>query len=374
MTANPLLKVKEMGQAIWLDNLSRPLIASGELAKLIREDGISGVTSNPTIFEKAMNGSDAYDAPLGDLAAQGRSTTEIYETLAIRDIRDATDLLRPVWEESGGTDGFVSLEVSPHLGRDGEGTTREARRLWQAVDRPNLLIKIPGTKEGTPAIETCLADGVNVNITLLFSLDAHRAVIEAYFRAMETRLEKGLPLDSVASVASFFLSRIDTNVDKALDAMIRHGASVEEARVLRGKAAVASAKLAYRMWLELHEDERWRRLEKAGARRQKPLWASTSTKNPDYSDVLYVEPLIGPHTINTMPDATIAAFRDHGRAEVTITRGVDEAREVMEKLAGIGIDMKRVTDELVDEGIRKFVEPFDQLMESLEVKRRSMAG
>jgi transaldolase len=374
MTANPLLQIKEKGQAVWLDNLSRPLITSGELARLIREDGISGITSNPVIFEKAMNGSDAYDAQLGTLATAGRSTTEIYESLAIQDIRDATDLLRPVFDASEGADGFVSLEVSPHLARDTEGTTDEARRLWKAVDRPNLLIKIPGTPEGIPAVESCLAEGINVNVTLLFSLDAHRDVIEAYFRALETRRKAGRPLDTVASVASFFLSRIDTKVDALLDGMIRDGIHAEEAKAMRGKAAVTSAKLAYRMWSGLHLDERWRELRAAGARFQKPLWASTSTKNPDYSDVMYVEPLIGPHTVNTMPDETIAAFRDHGRAADTMTDDWEESRHVMESLEKIGIDMHRVTDELVEEGIQKFIQPFDKLMESLDRKRTALAG
>ncbi len=373
MARNSLLEIKKLGQSVWLDNLSRPLLTTGALARLVREDGISGITSNPKIFKDAMTGGEAYDEALARLARQGRPTTEIYESLAIQDIQDACDLLAPAYQESDGTDGFVSLEVSPHLARDTAGTVAEARRLWRTVDRPNLLIKIPGTDEGVPAIEACLAAGINVNITLLFSLNAYKKVIDAHMRALEARRERKEPLAGVASVASFFLSRIDVKVDRALEKRAAAGGGAE-ARALLGKAAVASAKLAYRMWEEALDTPAWRRLEAAGARVQKPLWASTSTKNPAYSDVMYVEPLVAPRSVNTMPEETIEAFRDHGRAALTIGEGLDEARQTLERLAAVGIDMDQVTRELVEEGIEKFVTPFDELLAALDAKRSALAA
>ncbi|MFQ5877728.1 MAG: transaldolase [Acidobacteriota bacterium] len=369
---NPLIELTEAGQSIWLDNLTRTMIQDGRLARLVREDGLSGVTSNPTIFHKAMTSQDAYDEQIRTLADRGQSAGEIYEALAIRDIRGAADILRPVYERTERTDGFVSLEVSPHLARDTRRTVDEAERLWKAVDRPNVLIKIPGTDEGIPAIEACLARGINVNITLLFSLDAYRKVMEAYFRAMETRIGRGEAPAGVASVASFFLSRIDVKVDESLDAMAASGRHAEEARALRGRSAVASARLAYGLWKQTHAADRWKKLESAGARFQKPLWASTSTKDPTMPDVRYVEALIGPHTINTMPDETIDAFRDHGRVRPTLEADLDQERRVIDRLAAIGIPIDRVTRELVDEGIDKFVRPFDALLESLEGKRRAL--
>ena len=372
MAKNPLILLTERGQSLWLDNLSRPLIRDGGLARLIQEDGMSGVTSNPAIFQKAMTTGDAYDDQIRKVAGTGASADDLYEALAIEDIRGAADVLRPVYQSSDGVDGFVSLEVSPHLARDARGTIDDAARLWKAVDRPNILIKIPGTDEAVPAIEECLARGININITLLFSLDAHRKVIEAYFRALVRRLERGEPLKGVASVASFFLSRIDTNVDKALDRIVASGGDAKEAKNLRGKTAIANARLAYRMWKEMHASERWARLRKAGARLQRPLWASTSTKDPSESDVKYVESLIGPHTVNTMPDETVAAFRDHGRVAETIESDLDGARDGMKRLAAIGIDIDRVTSDLVTEGIDKFVKPFDALLAALDGKRRTL--
>ena len=376
MQTNPLLQAKERGQSVWLDNLARPLITDGDLERLIREDGISGITSNPVIFRNAMLSGTAYDASIATLVRQGKSTVAIYETLAIKDIQDAADLLRPVFTSTDGVDGFVSLEVSPRLARDAEGTLDEARRLWQAVNRPNVLIKIPGTAEAVPVIETCLAEGININVTLLFSLDAHRAVIEAYFRALETRHERGESLASVASVASFFLSRIDSSVDSALDERISCGepAAADEARALKGRTAVASARLAYGLWKEVHLGDRWATLAAAGARVQRPLWASTSAKNPAYSDVMYVEPLIGPDTVNTMPEATIDAFRDHGRVEATIEQGRDDAHEVLRRIAALGIDIDQVTTDLDNEGIDKFVQPFDELLATLESKRTTLSA
>ena len=371
---NPLIQIAQLGQSLWLDNLARPMIQDGLLARLVEEDGLSGITSNPTIFHKAITSHDVYDSQIHELAAKGKSALEIYETLAIQDIQGATDVLRPVFERSGGTDGFVSLEVSPHLARDTRGTVDEAVRLWNQVDRPNLLIKIPGTDEGIPAIETCLARGININITLLFSLKAYRKVMDAYFRALEARLEKGKSIKSIASVASFFLSRIDVKVDKILDGMISAGNRIGEARALRGRAAIANAKLAYQLWKEKFATDRWKKLEEAEGRIQKPLWASTSTKDPDESDVKYVEALIGPHTVNTLPEETVDAVRDHGKAAATVEVGVEEARRVMVRLAAIGINMSKVTDELVVEGVTKFVKPFDALLDSLEAKRKVLAA
>jgi len=373
MAANPLKLLGEQGQSVWLDNLTRGLLRDGTLARLITQDGLTGVTSNPSIFKNAMTTGDAYDAPIRALAEKGRDAGAIYEELAIEDIRSAADLLRPVYDRTGGTDGFVSLEVSPHLARDTRGTIEEARHLWRRVERPNVLIKIPGTAEGLPAIETCLADGININITLLFALTAHRAVIEAWFRALEGRLSRKQPIDRVASVASFFLSRIDVKLDKQLDAMIARGDRAGEARRLRGRTAIANARLAYQLWKEMHAGPRWKKLQAAGAHIQKPLWASTSTKDPNEPDVKYVEPLIGRHTINTMPDETIDAFRDHGRAVPdTVEQELDEARGVLKGLQALGFDIERVTDELVEEGIDKFIKPFDALMQALEEKRRAL--
>ncbi len=374
MKSNPLIKLSAAGQSVWLDNLARPLIQDGDLKRLVVEDGVTGVTSNPSIFEKAMTTGNAYDEQIRALAGKGGSADEIYEALAIQDIRGAADVLRPVYDRTKRTDGFVSLEVSPHLARDTQGTIDEAARLWKTVDRPNVLIKIPGTDEGTPAIEACLTRGINVNITLLFALDAHRKVIEAYFRAMETRRNRGEPLSGIASVASFFLSRIDVKVDKALDGMITSGSNAEEAKALRGRTAIANARLAYSLWEEMHATDRWKDLEKAGARVQRPLWASTSTKDPKEPDVKYVEALIGPDTVNTMPDETVEAFRDHGKVNQTLGGDTADEQRVIERLAAIGIDIDRVTTELVVEGIDKFVKPFDTLLASLEAKRRALTG
>jgi len=375
MGRNPLIELEAMGQSVWLDNLTRAAIRGGGLARLVADDGLSGVTSNPTIFQKAMTSGTDYDAQIQELTVAGKDASEIYEALAITDIRGAADILRPVFDRTQGTDGFVSLEVSPHLASDTQGTIEEAVRLWKAVGRPNIYIKIPGTQAGVPAIEACLARGVNINITLLFAVDAHRQVIEAYWRALETRLAAGQPLNNVASVASYFLSRIDVKVDKVLDEMVAKGQNVAEAKAVRARTAVANAKLAYAMWQEMHASERWRKLERAGARVQKTLWASTSTKDPSLSDVKYVEALIGPHTVNTLPDETIAAFRDHGRVAATLEQNLPDERSALERLARLGIDLDRVTDELVEEAIDKFVKPFDALLETLEAKRQvALAG
>jgi transaldolase / glucose-6-phosphate isomerase len=370
MATHPLRLLEDRGQSIWLDNLTRAMLQAGELRRLIEEDGISGVTSNPAIFQKAMTEGSAYDGAIRRLAEQGLDREAIYAAMAVQDIQDACDLLRPVFERTNGTDGFVSLEVSPHRARNAEDTILEARRLWNSVRRSNAFIKIPGTPEAVPAIRQCLTEGININITLLFSLEAHRQVMEAHLSAMEARAKAGQPVATVASVASFFLSRIDTLVDKKLDAL--KGAHPQEATALRGRAAIASAKLAYRNWKQLYSGPRWEALRAVGARFQKPLWASTSTKDPAYSDVKYVETLIGPHTINTLPEQTIQAFRDHGRVADTLEVDVDGEAEALARLERLGIFMKDVTDALVEDGIKKFTEPYDSLLAALEEKRKTL--
>jgi transaldolase len=373
---NPLLKLSEYGQSYWIDDLSRPIIESGELERRVRDEGLRGVTSNPTIFQKAMAEGDVYDAQIRELAVAGRSAAEIYETVTTTDIRKACDILRPVFDGTGGEDGYVSLEVSPHLAHDTEASIEEAERLARIVDRPNLLIKIPGTPAGVLAVERLLSEGINVNITLLFSIDAYQAVADAYLRAQQKRESEGRPLGGIASVASFFLSRIDVLVDQLLTHRIPPGHSSEQSRLaerLRGKAAVANAKLAYRRFRENLASDRWQELERKGARPQRMLWASTSTKTPGYSDLIYVEPLIGPMTVNTMPDQTIAAFADHGRVAHTVEEGMEDAVQVMSDLERIGIDFRLVTTQLVNEGIQKFVDPYDQSLQALERKRELYA-
>lgn len=373
---NPLLQLLEHGQSYWLDNLTRGKIRSGELRRRVTEEGLRGVTSNPTIFNKAISQSHDYDEQIQQLIDEGRSSDEIYEALVIRDIQDACDVLRPVYDESGGLDGYISLEVSPHHAHDTLSSVAEARHLHSAVNRPNLLIKIPGSPEGVPAIEELLFEGINVNVTLLFAIDSYEAVAWAYIRALERRVEMGLPVHNIASVASFFLSRIDVLVDQLLKERMQSGAATPGMRPeeLLGKAAVANAKLAYQRFRAILQGERWQALAARGARVQRMLWASTSTKTPGYSDVMYVEPLIGPDTVNTMPDETIAAFADHGVVRDTVAEGVDEAERVMEELARLGIDFRQVTDQLLSEGVQKFVEPYDALIKSIDDKRRDLHG
>ncbi len=375
---NPLHELIEHGQSCWLDNLTRTMIHDGTLARRLRDDGLRGVTSNPAIFNKAISGGTAYEGQIRELVGEGLPVEAIYERLVVTDVRDACDVLRGVYDESEGRDGFISLEVSPYLIHDTEATIAEARRLFRSVDRPNVLIKIPGSQAGVPAIEQMLYEGVNVNVTLLFAIDAYEAVAEAYVRAMGRRLDENKPVERVASVASFFLSRIDVLVDQLLghriDPADTTGAGPRPEQLL-GKAAVANAKLAYQSFQRIFSGERWRRLDAAGARVQRVLWASTSTKDPLYSDVRYVEPLIGPDTVNTMPDETIAAFADHGRvASGTVTTGVDEARHVMDALAEVGIDMQAVTWQLLNEGAQKFIDPFDSLMATIERQRQQVLG
>ena len=361
-----LLQLQEHGQSYWLDNLTRGMLVDGELARRVETEGLRGVTSNPAIFHNAITGSAQYDEDIARFTARGLGVEEVYDRLTIADVQGACDVLRGVWEGSGGVDGYVSLEVSPHLANDTEGTVREARRLHDEVARENVLIKIPGTPAGVPAIRQALFEGVNVNVTLLFSIAAYEAVADAHTEALEQRIEAGRPVGDVASVASFFVSRIDALTDRRLDALA-DAAEDDSARIeaLLGKAAIANAKLAYVGFRRRLAADRWARLARLGARPQRMLWASTSTKNPAYSDVMYVEPLIGDLTVNTLPEKTIDAFRDHGRVAGTLTEGVDEARRTMAELADVGIDLDEVTDQLLAEGVEKFAVPFDRLLASL---------
>jgi transaldolase len=357
---NPLLRLKSFGQSFWLDYIRRGMIDSGELARLIEDDGLSGITSNPAIFEKAIAEHGDYDSAIVPLAADGMTATDIYETLALDDIRHAADLLRPVYEASGGSDGFVSFEVSPHLAHDSEATIAEGRRLWEQVARPNLMIKVPATRAGLPAIQSLIAMGVNVNVTLLFSVTRYGEVAEAHMAGLEERANAGSPVATVASVASFFLSRIDTLVDTRLDVI-----DSDDAGRLRGRAAIASARLAYQSYRERIAGPRWRALAALGARPQKLLWASTSTKDPAYDDLRYVEALIGPETVNTMPPETLAAYRDHGRPAARLEQDLDAAGALPSRLAALGIDLEAVSAELESQGVQKFVDPHDRLLDTL---------
>ncbi|HEU0301811.1 MAG TPA: transaldolase [Longimicrobium sp.] len=366
-----LHELHALGQSVWLDYIRRGILDNGELEEMIRRYDLRGVTSNPSIFEQAIGDSDDYDDAFDFLAGDGADANEAYEALAVEDITRACDLFRPVYDEAGRADGFVSLEVSPELAHDEAGTLAEARRLWQAVGRPNLMIKVPGTDAGLPVIEQLLSEGVNVNITLLFAVQNHERVMEAFLRGLERRLGAGEPVDHVASVASFFVSRVDSAVDAQLEKVAEAAAdeaAKQHALSLRGKAAVANAKLAYQRFQQIFSGERWERLAAAGAQVQRPLWASTSTKNPDYRDVVYVEELIGPHTVNTMPLATIEAFADHGVARRMVDQDVEGARAHLAALAELGIDMDQVTDQLQREGVEKFARSFRELLQSVDAK------
>jgi transaldolase len=373
MSASPLHSLRNAGQSIWLDYIDRTLLTSGELARRIESDALTGMTSNPTIFEKAMAEGTAYDQQLA-AAAPGLTAWDLFELVETTDVRAACDIFRPVYEATGAEDGYVSIEVSPGAANDAAATVAEAHRLWQMVDRPNVMIKVPGTDEGATAARLLLTDGINVNITLLFAVDAYAKIIEAYLLALESRVAKGQPVDRIASVASFFVSRVDTEVDRRLDALMaqRGEGEGETLRPLMGRAAIANAKLAYALFQERFRGARWDALAARGARVQRPLWASTSTKNPAYRDVMYVEELIGPHTVNTMPPATVVAFRDHGRVERTVDRGVDEARRHIALLERHGIPMRDVTDRLLVEGIASFQKSFETLVAGLEAKTKEL--
>ncbi len=366
MTDNPLVKLHDYGQSVWIDDLRRDMITTGELKRLIEEEGVRGLTSNPAIFEKAIVGSDFYDAQIRTLA--GKTVADIYEDLVIQDIQNAADLFRPLYDSSEGADGYVSLEVSPYLARDTEGTIKEAHHLWNRVNRPNLMIKVPGTPEGVPAVKSLIGDGINVNVTLLFSQDAYATVAEAYIQGLEAH--EG-PLDRIASVASFFLSRIDSAIDDTLALKLKTENDPEQKAKLtelEGQIAIANAKLAYRHFKALFEGERFARLQARGAHVQRLLWASTGTKNPNYRDVRYVEELVGPATVNTMPPATLKACADHCELRSSLETGVEAAESTLANLAAVGIDLGEVTDSLLADGLSKFTGPFDKLLASLKAK------
>ncbi|MEX2314782.1 MAG: transaldolase, partial [Thermomicrobiales bacterium] len=374
MAKNPLQQLVDYGQSVWYDNLSRQLLESGGLQRLIDESSVVGVTSNPTIFDKAISGSHDYDHQIRELAEAGRTTDEVYEELVIRDIKSASDILGPVWERTKKTsaDGFVSLEVSPTLAHDTDKTMSDARRLFARVDRPNVTIKIPGTVEGVPAIEQMLYEGVNINITLLFALEAYRNVMEAYLRALERRAEEGKAIDNIHSVASFFVSRVDTEADKRLEAIIASESGSEraaKAAALRGKLAVANARLAYVAFTEIFESARFQKLAELGARLQRPLWASTSTKNPEYPDTLYIDELIGPDTVQTLAPASIEAFADHGTLGNTLQSDLDGARAVFAGFEDLGLSVDDITDTLVRDGVASFAKSFEGLLAGLDEKR-----
>lgn len=354
---NRLLKILEHGQSIWLDLLDRQLMDSGELQRLIDEDGLRGLTSNPAIFEKAISSSSDYDDDIKMISDRKDSDEVIFFSLAIKDIQRAADFFKPIYHKTDGNDGFVSLEVSPFLARDTEGTIRQARELWEKIDRSNVMIKIPGTEEGLPAIRQCIAEGININITLLFGLPRYKKVTEAYMDGLEDRINADKPIDHVSSVASFFLSRIDVMVDplleeKGLDKLI-------------GKTAIASAKKAYQIYRDMVSSDRFKALEAQGAKRQRVLWASTSTKNPSYRDVKYVEALIGKETINTVPIKTLNAFRDHGNVIDRLTDKLEDATKVLKQLSNYGIDLDKITQKLEEEGIEKFNAPFEKLLKEI---------
>jgi transaldolase len=369
--ANPLLELKNHDQSIWYDNLNRELLATGRLQGMADDDGVTGGTSNPTIFEKAVGGGDYYDQHLAEIVRDGITLDEVFDALTITDVAGSCDVFRPVFDSTEGKDGHCSLEVSPTIAHNTEATASEAKRLFGALDRPNAMIKIPGTQEGLPAVEECLASGLNINITLLFGVDNYEQVAWTYIKALERRAEKGEPLDRIASVASFFVSRVDSTVDKALEAKIEAaGSDLEKRRLtaLMGKAGVANAKIAYEKFQEIFASERWQALAAKGARVQRPLWASTSTKNPEYRDVLYVEELIGPDTVNTLPQNTLDAFRDHGIVAETLTKDVNQAHAHIAELEKEGIDFKAVTDKLQVDGVKAFADSFEAARKTVQEK------
>ena len=374
-TKNPLLELQKQGQSVWLDYIRRDLITSGELKRLIDEDGLRGITSNPSIFEKAIAGSTDYADFLDQLRAQGLSSGDMYERIAVRDIQDSADLLLPVYKATNKRDGYVSLEVSPTLARDTKATIEEARRLWKTVARPNIMIKVPGTPEGVPAVRQLISEGININITLLFAQEAYVKVAEAYVDGLELAQKAGKDISGIASVASFFVSRIDTLVDSMIDERLKTATPPQQdqelLRSLHGKVAIANAKQAYRYYQKMIETPRWKALAAKGAQVQRLLWASTSTKNPKYRDVLYIEELIGPDTVNTIPPATIDAFRDHGAVRRTLDADVAAADATMSNLEKAGISMQKVTDKLLEDAIKLFADAFEKLLAAVEQKKRN---
>jgi transaldolase len=367
MAKSKLHELSELGQSVWIDFLSRQMLQSGKLARMLEEDAVVGVTSNPTIFQKAISEGDAYDEQLREVLAEEDDPKEVFLRLAVQDVQNACDLLRQVWDAGQGQDGWVSIEVDPNLAFDTDGTIAEAQRLHELVDRPNCYVKIPATKEGLPAIEEMIARGRPINVTLIFSLQRYVEVVEAYLRGLERLVESGGDPGPVASVASFFVSRVDTEADRRLD---EAGAPDD----LKGKLAVANAKLAYQRYKELFSGARWDALEAKGARAQRCLWASTSTKNPAYSDVMYVDDLIGPETVNTMPEETIDAFQDHGEVALTLDTGIDDAKQVFERIAQAGVDYDDVVVTLEREGVDKFADSFRELLDGVKAKRGELVS
>jgi transaldolase len=364
---NPLRKLESYGQSIWLDYIHRHLIESGGLQRMIEEDGLRGVTSNPSIFDKAIEGSDLYDDTINTFAHEGKSVEEIYQAIVTEDVGRAADNFKPTFDRLDGKDGFVSIEVNPHLAHDVNDTIKEARRLWEVLSRPNVFVKVPSTLEGLQCIRRLISEGININVTLLFGLQRYRMVAEAYLSGLEDRLSKGLPIENIASVASFFLSRIDVMVDPLLEK-----SDSDNARNLRGQIAISSAKIAYQMYKSIFSTERFKKLAERGAGPQRVLWASTSVKNPEYPDLKYVEPLIGPDTINTLPLKTLEAYRDHGNPAPRLEEDLEQAYRNLDRLAALNIDLETITRKLEEQGIDKFNKPFDSLISNLRKKHDSI--
>jgi transaldolase len=376
MSTNPLLQLKALGQSVWYDTVDREQLNSGLFKQMLDEDGVVGVTSNPTIFQKSISHGHAYDEQMEQLIKEGKSTSEIYEALAIQDICMVADMLRPIYDSTSGQDGYVSLEVSPDLAHDTEGSLSEARRFWKMVDRPNLMIKIPATPEGIPAVRQALTEGININITLIFSIESYRQVTEAYLSALEDRNAQGKDISHMASVASFFVSRVDTLVDKLLEDKVKatsDSAEQQKLKSLEGKAAIANARLVYQEFKRIFHSPRFESLKHSDAHVQRPLWASTSTKNPAYRDVLYAEELIGPETVDTMPLETIENFRDHGRVRLSVEDNIPQAKAELDALEALGISYAQVTQQLQDEGVLKFADSFHELMKGIESKKNAIA-
>jgi transaldolase len=376
MKNNPLKQLGTLGQSVWLDYIRRDLIVSGALKRMIDEDGVCGMTSNPSIFEKALADSQDYDRDIETMALKGIDKKAIYEAFSRQDVQMAADIFRPVYDKTKGGDGYVSLEVNPHLAHDTKGTIEEARKFWAALDRPNVFIKVPATAEGLPAISRLISEGININVTLLFGLPRYRQVAQAYIAGLEDRLAQGKTINNVASVASFFLSRIDTLADSMLEKiMAQGGKKTDIAKQARGQTAIASAKTAYQIYREIFNNESFRKLGNKGARTQRVLWASTGTKNPEYSDIKYIEAVIGSDTINTIPVDTMNAYRDHGDPKPRLEQDAAKAGRILEQLSGLGINIDRVTQQLEDEGVDKFNKPFDKIMEILGQKTgRNLTG
>ncbi len=374
--ANPLQELSKLGQSVWYDNIDRAQLASGQFQGMLDEDAIVGVTSNPTIFGKAISSGHAYDEQMSQLISQGKNISDIYEAVVIQDIRTVADILRPIYDRTEGQDGYVSLEVSPDLAHDTEGTLAEARRFWKMVERPNLMIKIPATPEGIPAIRQAISEGISINVTLIFSLDSYRAVTDAYLSGLEERSGRGENIRTIASVASFFVSRVDTLVDKLLEDKVKATSDSNEQQKLKsfeGKAAIANARLVYQEFKRIFSTPRFESLKQAGGHVQRPLWASTSTKNPAYRDVLYAEELIGPNTVDTMPLETIENFRDHGKVRMSMEDNLQEAQTIFPELDKVGIHYNQVTQQLLDEGVKKFADSFHELFDGIRSKQQGIA-